>query len=286
MKHLLKFLLCIISILIGIFLYSKYIGVNSLVVKEYRIKNKNIPTHFNGIKIVHFSDIHYGTTIKEKELKNIVDKINQNKPDIVVFTGDLFEEKRPIKEKEVEKIATLLNKINATIGKYAIKGENDNNKEYFETIMTNSNFININDTFDYIYYKEYTPILIAGLSTNLKNKKGISEKLLNVENEIKLYQQNNNTPIYSILLMHEPDFVDKIDLSLYHLILAGHSHNGQISVPGLQTLFLEKGAKKYYKNHYQVKKKDIYISSGLGTNEYTYRLLNRPSINIYRLEAK
>lgn len=286
MKHLFRFLFYILCIGIGVFLYSKYIGINGIIIKEYRITNQNIPTHFNGIKIVHFSDIHYGITIKEKELQNIVDKINQNKPDIIVFTGDLFEEKYPIKEKEVEKISALFNKMNATIGKYAIKGENDTEKEYFETVMTNSNFININDTFDYIYYKEYTPILIAGLSTNLKNKKGIAEKLLNVENEIKLYNQNNNPPIYSILLMHEPDFIDKIDLSLYQLILAGHSHNGQVSIPIIQTSFLEKGAKNYYKNYYNVKKKDIYISSGLGTNEYPYRLLNRPSINIYRLEAK
>ena len=286
MKHLLRFFLFIICLFTCIFLYSKYIGIQGTIVKEYRIKNENIPKHFNGIKIVHFSDIHYGITIKEKELKNIVNKINETKPDIVVFTGDLFEKKYKITEKEIEKISSIFSKIETTLGKYAIKGENDNEKEYFEMIMTNSNFININDTFDYIYYKEYTPILLGGISSNLANKKNIKEKTAIIENEITTYRQNNNKNIYSILLMHEPDFIEELDLTQYNLILAGHSHNGQINIPYIQKLFLEKGAKNYYKNYYKIKKTDLYISSGLGTNEYAYRLQNKPSINIYRLESK
>lgn len=286
MKHLLRFFLFLICLCTCIFLYSKYIGIKGVTIKEYRIQSKNIPKNFNGIKIVHFSDIHYGTTIKEKELKNIVNKINETKPDLVVFTGDLFEKKQKINERDIEKISSLLNKIETTLGKYAIKGENDNEKDYFEMVITNSNFINLNDTFDFIYYKDYNPILLSGLSSNLTNKKNIKEKLAPIENEIKTYRQNNNKNIYSILLMHEPDFIDEIDLSQYNTILAGHSHKGQVSIPYIQNLFLEEGSKKYYKNYYQIKNTNIYISNGLGTNEYTYRLLNKPTINVYRLESQ
>lgn len=286
MKHVFKVLICLFLLGMSLFLYSTYIGTKKIIIKEYRIKNENIEKNFNGIKIVHFSDIHYGTTIKEKEMQNIVKKINETNPDLVVFTGDLFENTYKINDKEVETITAYFKQIKATLGKYAIKGEDDNQKEYFETILKNSDFIHISDTFDYIYYKTYTPMLLSGLSSTLANKKSIKEKIAPIESEITEYRQNNNRQIFSILLLHEPDTIDQIDIEKYNVILAGHSHNGQIAIPYIQNILLEKGAQKYYKNYYQIKKTDVFISSGLGTSTYPYRLGNKPSISVYRLEAK
>ena len=82
--------------------------------------------------------------------------------------------------------------------------------------------------------------------------------------------------------MHEPDKV--VDLqNKYDLILAGHSLNGQINIPLIKQLLLQKGSKKYYKNHYLINNTDMYISSGIGTTKFKYRLFNKPSVNLYRL---
>ena len=60
----------IIALLItGIILYSHFVGPKGLIVKEQKIVNKKLPESFNGLKIIHFSDLHYGSTIGEKELK-------------------------------------------------------------------------------------------------------------------------------------------------------------------------------------------------------------------------
>ena len=91
-----KFIIIIVVIIIIIslgLLYSRFIATKGLKVKEYKIINNKIIDEYHGLKIVHISDIHYGSTVSETELINIVDKINETNPDIVVLTGDLLDER-------------------------------------------------------------------------------------------------------------------------------------------------------------------------------------------------
>ena len=90
---------------------------------------------------------------------------------------------------------------------------------------------------------------------------------------------------YKIILVHEPDYIDTIT-SKYNninLVLAGHSHNGQINIPYIKKLLLPEGSKKYYNNYYKVNNTNLYISSGLGESKINFRLFNKPSINFYRI---
>lgn len=287
MKNIIKkifiFILIIIIISVSIIFYSHYIGTKGLIIKEFKITNDKLPDNFHGLKIVHFSDIYYGSTVKEKEISNLVKKINELKPDIIVFTGDLLNNNINLKEKDLNLVTKYLSNLKASIGKYAISGNEDYNNKDYETILTNSNFVNLNDTFEFIYNKDYTPILISGLSSNLKNKKNIKEKLALTNNEINKYEMTNPNGLYSILIMHEPDFIDNIDIQKFDLILAGHSLGGNINIPIIKNFLLNDGSKKYYENHYKINNTDFFINNGIGTDDFNYRLLNKPSVNFYRL---
>lgn len=285
-KKIVRILLVIACLLIGTILYSKYIGTKGLSVKEYKITDKNISDNFHGIKMVHLSDFHYGITIGKKDLLKIVTKVNSLHPDIIVLTGDLFDKNIDLEEKEIDFIVSSLGKMNATMGKFAISGENDTGHKEWERTITDSGFINLNDSFDLLYKDDYTPLIISGISSNLKNKKNIQDKVSTSMKEIDTYNQTHVAPMYSILLMHEPDYVENIDTRYYNLIVAGHSHGGQIAIPILQQFFLPNGSKNYYNAHYKVAKSDLYISSGLGTTEMDYRFGSKPSINLYRLTNK
>lgn len=283
-KHpIIKFIIIFILIIAAILLYSRFIATKGLVTKEYKITSSSIQDNFHGFKIVHISDVHYGRTTDKNDLNNMVKEVNLLKPDIVVLTGDLIDRDTKLDDALKGEISETLSSINANVGKYAISGNHDSNFSEWESIINDSGFKNLNDTYELIYNDGYTPILLAGLSSNLNNQVDITERY----NKILEYSNNENIKeLYKILLIHEPDYINNIDYSNFNLILAGHSHNGQVRLPFIGGIILPNGAKKYYKEHYKINNTDLYISSGIGTSGISFRLFNKPSINFYRLTNK
>ena len=98
------------------------------------------------------------------------------------------------------------------------------------------------------------------------------------------YLNGDNNLDYRIILVHEPDISnDIVDNYNVSLILAGHSHNGQIRLPIIGALYTPPYAKEYYDEHYLIDGTNLYISSGIGVSTINYRLWNRPSMNFYRI---
>lgn len=275
-----KWIIVIVTALLittSIILYSRFISTSGLITHEIKIVNNNI--NDKGLTIVHFSDIHYGRTIKDKELKKIVEEINNNKPDIVVFTGDIFDKDIIVSDEDINNIISNLQDINAPLGKYIISGDHDI-LDNWNKLVNESGFINIDNNYKLIFKESSTPILISGISSNLNTDLTIDKKI----EKTKDYLNNTTTkPIYSILLLHEPDYIDQIDLSIYDLVLAGHSLGGQFRLPLIGPIFFRDGNKKYYNSYYKVNKTDFYISNGLGTINNNFRFNSKPSINLYRI---
>jgi len=267
-------------ILLLIILYARFIGTSGLKINEYKIVNSNITDEYHGLKVVHITDIHYGSTINNKKLENIVEKINFIKPDIVVMTGDLIDEKF---EYNSEEIIKNLSNIKAKLGKYAISGNHDYPLENYNELLKASGFINVDNTYELIYNNTINPIIISGISTNIKDTTDMSIKTKEYDEYISSQDSN---PLYSILLMHEPDYIDNLNIDNYDLVLAGHSHNGQINIPLLKNLYLPDGCDKYMNGHYLIKNTNLYVSNGLGTSGLRFRLFSKPSINLYRITNK
>ena len=128
--HHFKLLKKLLIIIICLVIFIRFYGVSQIVTKEYSIIDNNIPTGFDGMKIVQISDIHYGTTINETSLKKIVNKVNELKPDIIVFTGDLVDKSINPTDKIKAEITVNLSKIEANIGKFAILSDEDSKNSY------------------------------------------------------------------------------------------------------------------------------------------------------------
>lgn len=275
-KNIIKILFFIIFILIIILLYSRFIGTKGLKVKEYKIVNENFTDNFYGLKIVHITDLHYGNTTNNSDLKKIVDKVNLIKPDIIVFTGDLLD--KDLNNEELEEFKDILNNMKSNIKKYAVNGNHDEN---FSEILKETGFTDLNNNYDSLYNSNNSVILFSGINTN----DDINDAIKNINNFLS-DEQNTNKIIYKIMLMHEPDKILDFDYNNYDLILAGHSHNGQITIPFIGSLYKPNGSKKYYKEYYELEDTKLYISGGIGTSTLKFRLFNKPSINLYRLTSK
>ena len=99
---LLSIFLLLVVIVVTIFLYAKYTGIKGLIVKEYRVKSEILTNNFSGLKIIHFSDLLYKSTVDKEDVKNLIKIINELKPDIVVFTGDLINKNAKINNEDIE----------------------------------------------------------------------------------------------------------------------------------------------------------------------------------------
>lgn len=283
MKMYVKVIISMISIIILIILYSRFISTKGLNTNEYKIVNSKITEEYHGLKIVHITDIHYGMTTFENELENLVNEVNNLNADIVVFTGDLFDSEETYNKNILIKYMSM---IEAKIGKYAVSGNHDKPIDDYYDIIVNSDFINLDNTYELIYNNSKEPIIISGISTNYEDSSSIGIKTEKFDNYINNLSVDDIKPIYSILLMHEPDFIDNIKLSNYDLVLSGHSHLGQVRLPFIGKLYTPYGCKKYYDEYYKINDTDIYISGGIGTSWMKFRFFNKPSINLYRITNK
>ncbi len=261
-----------------IYLYARYLEPSMLIVKEEMLYNENLPDSFDGLKVIHFSDIHYGSTIDIDYMKRLVEEINVRDPDLVLFTGDFIDKGTTLSLEEETELISILGSIEANIGKYAVKGNHDYQDDKFELIMLDGGFKTLNNSYQLIYFEGYDPILLTGLSSSIKTT-------IDVDSAFNYFTLENHNPnIYTISLFHEPDSIDAI-LEKYKtdLALAGHSHGGQIRLPFIGGLGKIKGAEVYYDDYYRVNDTDLFISYGIGTSMYDFRFMNPPSFNFYRL---
>ena len=285
MKILIKTFIVLLLIMVGTILYSRYIATSGLVTNEIVINDNNIPTSYDGLKIVHFSDLHYTRIITKKSVTKIINEINLIKPDIVFFTGDLVDTDKVLTEDDKNFLIESLSNINSTYGKYAILGNHDiaNNNGDIMSIYSQSGFNLLENEYDVIYSKNNDKIFIGGLNS-------VSHELEDIDKVMSYYDTNDSSNTYNIILLHEPDYADNIVNSYdnINLILAGHSHGGQVRLPIIGALYTPKNGHKYVKGYYDLNGTSLYVTSGIGVSRYNFRLFNKPEINFYRLnkEAK
>ena len=146
-------------------------------------------------------------------------------------------------------------------------------------VYNDSGFKYLENSYDIIYNNHNEKIFVGGIGN-------VSYNLDDVDSVMEYFNNDNNIN-YKIMLVHEPDIsdmvVDNYDISL---ILAGHSHNGQVRLPIIGAIYTPEGSRKYYDEHYVIDGTDLYISSGIGVSSINYRLFNRPSINFYRVNKE
>ena len=272
-SRLKKTILVILIILILFLIYTMAIEPKTFKVKEYKVESTILPTNFHGLKIVQFSDIHYGTTINKKELDKIVKLINKQKPDIIVFTGDLIDKNISINDTIKDEVISSLSKLDASLYQYAIYGNEDDEKNYKE-IMEKCNFTLLKNTSTLLYYDGETPIQITGFDPIESNPNYtiLTNKIDDID----------TTNYYKIIIAHDPDIIDNISIYNPNLVLTGSTLGGTINIG--KPLFTNNSS--HYKDYEKIDNIDLYISNGLGTSGLNMRLNNYPSISLYRFYSQ
>ncbi len=251
----------LLIIIILIITYSFTLATKGIFIKEFKVESSKIDDSMHGLKILQFSDLHYGSTVNIKTVSSLTKKINQTKPDVVIFTGDLIDENYKLEEKEKQKIIKELGNINAELGKYYVTGEED--FEEAVSILNLSGFENLNNNAQLIYNDSWQPILLIG------------------KNAVKsFFESGQAIPPFKVLALHDPDDINEFKDYDFDLAMSGHTHNGQINIPKIKDLLID----SEYKNNYQkVNKTKLFVNPGIGTSKIKIRLFNHPTIYLYRL---
>lgn len=275
---ILKIIFIVFISIVLILLYARYLGTKGLSINEFPIKTGYLDQAYDGFKIVHFTDLHYGSTVTIDDVKKLVKAINNEDPHLIIFTGDLIDKEYAVSEKEFKKLKEELEKLNPEIEVLAVKGNHDYDHEYFDKMVLELNWHFLDNTYEYVYYKSEAPIVFVGLDDLTKGNPDYPNAFS--------YLNEVGDGYYTIILAHEPDQIKEINNYNFNLFLAGHSHLGQVRLPLIGAVYTPVGAKKYYDEHYKVNNADLYISGGIGTSVVKFRTLNPPSFNLYRFYTK
>ncbi len=277
MKKIFNAFSIILLMVFALYVYSRFIEPNSLRVHYEIIKSSYIIEGSKELKILQFSDMHISEYFDEKDIKKVVEKINEEKPDIVVFTGDLIDEYNEYKNKNnLNVIWESLAAINASLGKYAIYGNHDYGggaEQAYKSIMENSGFVILRN--EKVFLEEYN-INIIGMDDSIFGKFE-KNRMINMLDEKSC----------NVLLSHEPDVIDHLMEYNIDLFLSGHSHGGQVNLPFVKVLPIL--AKKYTGGIYSFnnyRQTTLYVNIGLGTSQIPLRFMAPPELSIFILKNK
>lgn len=257
----LKWQVKLFILIILIILYAFFIGTKGIFVREFKVETDKISDEMHGFKILQISDIHYGSSVTDNMIEKMVEKANEAKPDIVIFTGDLINENHKLTTEEKDFLINNLSSIKAELGKYYVTGEED--FEEATSILNLSGFVNLENNPQTIYSTDNKPILLI-------DKKSCEE-----------YFNNNQTPPdFKILALHNPNDLDDVLEYNFDMAISGHTHNGQINIIKIKDLIING---EYTSNYQLVGETKLYVNPGIGTSKINVRLFNHPTMYLYRL---
>ena len=268
---LLIFLLLCISLLT----YARFIEPFTLRTVETDIVSSHLPEEADGLRIAVFADTHFGEYYGAEHFDKVLAEIKRQKPDMVLFLGDLIDHYQEYTAAEdVSEISALLTQIPAPLGKYAIFGNHDYGggaENNYQDVMEAGGFrVLVNEAF---LLKEQGVCLL-----------GIDDVLIGYGDPATVKKADPG--LYNIVLAHEPDIVNNILESDFDLMLSGHTHGRQINISLFDDLILPQYGREYIHGLYPFstpRDAQLYVTAGIGMTQLPLRFASPPELTILTL---
>ncbi|MEG2562341.1 MAG: metallophosphoesterase [Lactococcus sp.] len=239
-------------------------------VNHVELGKKNERTPLN---VVQISDLQVSEYYETNRLDKVIEKVNAQKPDILLFTGDLFDNYSKYPEQRAPMIEKL-KAFKANIGKYAVWGNHDYGGgavRVYEDVMSAGGFTVLRNQGETLTLSDGRQVFLGGLDDSLLGNPSVSDTLA--------YRQNYD---YAITMTHEPDVADAFIGTDTQLVLAGHSHGGQVWIPfyPIKNVLAE----KYTRGLYQLDAiTQLYVNTGIGTTSIHARFAVIPEVTQFTI---
>ena len=240
------------------------------VVDRIPLAIKNLHPNLEGFTIVQITDVHLYPMTQPDLIEKSVIMANGLNPDLVVLTGDYVWQELDA----IDELAPILAGLNAKYGVFSTLGNHDYwlDADVITAAMESAGLpVLINQGLSIQHGKG--TIYIAGLDDGWSGKPDLNKTL---------DRADPTEPV--ILLCHEPDLADRYSLDgRVNVQLSGHTHGGQIRIPGIGALILPYLGRKYDLGLYRVNDMLLYTNRGLGVISEPVRLNCPPEISQFIL---
>jgi predicted MPP superfamily phosphohydrolase len=258
-------------------------------VRRVKVKFANLPKSFKGYKIIQISDVHSGSFSDPDKLQHAIDLINEQDPNLVLFTGDMVNNVAD----EFKPFIPLFSKIKAKDGKFAVLGNHD----YGDYVKWSSKDEKKNNLDTLIDYQRQAGFDMLRNENRIIEKNGENIYILGVENwglkpfpqygDIDKALENVPQEATKILMSHDPthfDYVVKKHPKDIHLTLSGHTHGMQFGLD-LKNIKWSPVQYRYPKwaDLYESEGKMLYVNRGFGVLGYPGRVGVLPEITLFEL---
>ncbi|MEG0313706.1 MAG: metallophosphoesterase [Erysipelotrichaceae bacterium] len=284
MNRILKIILTLlvfVAIIVGILFYGIYISVGKVSIHYETSVSSKISPDMNNVQIAFISDINYNSFMKKERLVPMLEKLNNAHPEVVLFGGDMFDQvDLSIPDASIqEELTALLKSIEAPLGKFAVLGESDmTNPEMKETvtrILKNADFELITNNNIQLHNGTKASINLVGVDCADAGSPDIDAAFKNISPEN-----------FTLVFTHAPDIIDSFPMNGIDVVLAGHTHGGQVRVPFYTVINDKPYGEKYNYGKYNLNSTELFVSNGLGTIQVDMRLFSPPQIVIYRIVSQ
>jgi hypothetical protein len=247
---------------------------NFPVVIRHDISLARWPEKLDGFTIALLSDFHYDRIFSVHPIAAAVRMVNDLRPDLIALTGDFVSVpwvgSHAKAAAAAEPCARLLGQLHAPHGLWAVLGNHDCFTDADRvTAALQAEKIPVMVNQSVAIERNGTRFWLSGVDDVLAKGASLDRTLHGVPKD---------EPV--VLMVHEPDFADKVARYPVDLQISGHSHGGQVRMPLVGPLYLPELARKYVWGLYRIGELTLYTNAGLGTVEIPVRFHCAPEITM------
>jgi predicted MPP superfamily phosphohydrolase len=266
---------------IGLAIEGFFLEPHEPVAEHIDVRLTRLPEAFEGFRIAQITDIHFGPYMDEPGLQRAVGLAQEFRPDLVALTGDfvshpLYQHNGLEGARNAEPCADVLARWKNAPPMVAVLGNHDhwNNPDMITGSLRERGIVVLRNA-SHAVEREKQVLWIAGTDDALQARADVAQAISQIP-----------PTDATILLAHEPDFADHAAKFPVDLQLSGHSHGGQVRVPGIGPIILPDMARKYHTGLNRVGHLQVFTSHGVGVINPPVRINCPPKVSLLTLHKE
>jgi len=258
----------------GGLLYAREVETRLVELVRLTLTLPRLAPPFDGYRLVQIGDFHLDDWTRPERLHRIVERVNEERPDLVAITGDFAS--YSARRLDEGLLVGALRRLSARDGVVATLGNHD----YLTDVGLVRRCIREAGVTELV--NEVRTLRRADAELHVAGIDSVMEGRSRLDVVLRRLPEGGA----AILLAHEPDFADVAAATRrFDLQLSGHSHGGQVRVPLLTRLVLPPFSQRYPRGLHEVGEMTLYTNRGLGTVDARLRFLCRPEITAITLRS-